>query len=187
MPTGLHRKRRCFAMTAPEPDSSHDADNSDRNVELQQIREALQGLRFGAVNVIVQDGRLWCRLIGSRRGDCGGSIQIDCSASGVVHRSRHQAMRLTASASRSISPWCYRTKATAERLFRRRICAKPVASSDDQRGRRCLPGRAIARFLRFGDWAAQRTKTPTFRGPCDQPQAAMLHSRSVAYCSSSCS
>ena len=27
-----------------------------RESELQQIREALQGLRFGSVNVIVQDG-----------------------------------------------------------------------------------------------------------------------------------
>jgi hypothetical protein len=28
----------------------------DRDVELHQIREALRGLRFGAVNIIVQDG-----------------------------------------------------------------------------------------------------------------------------------
>ncbi len=27
-----------------------------REAELQQIREALRGLRFGAVNIIVQDG-----------------------------------------------------------------------------------------------------------------------------------
>ena len=28
----------------------------DREQELQQIREALAGLRYGAVNIIVQDG-----------------------------------------------------------------------------------------------------------------------------------
>ena len=28
----------------------------DREQELQHIRDALQGLRFGAVNIIVQDG-----------------------------------------------------------------------------------------------------------------------------------
>ncbi len=30
--------------------------NSRRELELQQIREALGGLRFGSVNIIVQDG-----------------------------------------------------------------------------------------------------------------------------------
>lgn len=33
----------------PQVDSSHEA-------ELQQIREALRGLRYGSVNIIVQDG-----------------------------------------------------------------------------------------------------------------------------------
>ncbi|MFO0914265.1 MAG: YezD family protein [Pirellulales bacterium] len=33
----------------PQHDASHEA-------ELQQIREALRGLRYGSVNIIVQDG-----------------------------------------------------------------------------------------------------------------------------------
>ena len=45
-------------MSTPDPSSSA-ADSepaADRNQELEQIREALQGLRFGSVNVVVQDG-----------------------------------------------------------------------------------------------------------------------------------
>lgn len=50
-------------MSSPSPEESGDtsAPHSDdrqrnREKELQQICEALRGLRFGAVNVIVQDG-----------------------------------------------------------------------------------------------------------------------------------
>jgi len=40
----------------PTPSASEPVDAADRSSELEQIREALQGLRFGSVNVIVQDG-----------------------------------------------------------------------------------------------------------------------------------
>ena len=37
------------------PHSSHRPD-ADRDSELQQIREALAGLKFGSVTIVVQDG-----------------------------------------------------------------------------------------------------------------------------------
>jgi Uncharacterized small protein len=42
-------------MSLPESNLPASAE-SDRDEELVQIREALRNLRFGAVNVIVQDG-----------------------------------------------------------------------------------------------------------------------------------
>ena len=39
---------------SPEPQAG--SREEEREKEVQQIREALRGLRFGAVNVIVQDG-----------------------------------------------------------------------------------------------------------------------------------
>ena len=42
-------------MSLPESNLPAAAE-SDRDEELAQIREALRNLRFGAVNVIVQDG-----------------------------------------------------------------------------------------------------------------------------------
>lgn len=35
---------------------SKESPESDRDFELVQIREALKGLRFGSVNIVVQDG-----------------------------------------------------------------------------------------------------------------------------------
>ncbi|HZN33348.1 MAG TPA: YezD family protein [Pirellulaceae bacterium] len=44
-------------MSLPESNlPSSAASNAERDEELTQIRDALRGLRFGAVNVIVQDG-----------------------------------------------------------------------------------------------------------------------------------
>ena len=44
-------------MSVPEPNlTSIAAAESDREQELAHIREALRGLRYGTVNVIVQDG-----------------------------------------------------------------------------------------------------------------------------------
>ena len=42
-------------MTSPGPHSPHCTDASSDH-ELQQIREALAGLRFGSVTIVVQDG-----------------------------------------------------------------------------------------------------------------------------------
>jgi hypothetical protein len=44
-------------MSLPQPSlpSSHAAD-TDREQELAHVRDALRGLRFGTVNIIVQDG-----------------------------------------------------------------------------------------------------------------------------------
>jgi hypothetical protein len=36
--------------------SHNNSSEAEREQELTQIREALRGLRFGAVNIIVQDG-----------------------------------------------------------------------------------------------------------------------------------
>jgi len=44
-------------MSVPEPNlTSIAAAESDREQELAHIRDALRGLRYGTVNVIVQDG-----------------------------------------------------------------------------------------------------------------------------------
>jgi len=44
-------------MSVPEPNLPTSVlTDSDRDEELAQIREALRHLRYGAVNVIVQDG-----------------------------------------------------------------------------------------------------------------------------------
>jgi hypothetical protein len=62
-------------MSVPESSlSDNGGSEADREVELAQIREALRGLRFGAVNVIVQDGVV---------------VQIDRTASGGRKRSKY--------------------------------------------------------------------------------------------------
>jgi len=44
-------------MSTTEPNlSSPENSPADREQELAHIRDALRGLRFGAVNIIVQDG-----------------------------------------------------------------------------------------------------------------------------------
>ena len=47
-----------IAISSPSPAAPHSSAriDSERDRELQQIREALQGLRFGSVQIIVQDG-----------------------------------------------------------------------------------------------------------------------------------
>ena len=42
--------------TDAEMTTSNIASETERERELAQIRDALRGLRFGAVNIIVQDG-----------------------------------------------------------------------------------------------------------------------------------
>ena len=44
-----------FTMSSSGPHSPHRTD-VERDNELQQIREALAGLRFGSVTIVVQDG-----------------------------------------------------------------------------------------------------------------------------------
>lgn len=56
-----HRTRRgaqgVGVMSAEEEiRTNHTSAEAEREPELAQIREALRGLRFGAVNIIVQDG-----------------------------------------------------------------------------------------------------------------------------------
>jgi len=48
--------RGVFAMSAEKHVASESAAEAEREQELAQIRDALRGLRFGAVNIIVQDG-----------------------------------------------------------------------------------------------------------------------------------
>ena len=44
-------------MSVPEPNlPANGLAETERDEELAQIRDALRGLRFGAVNIIVQDG-----------------------------------------------------------------------------------------------------------------------------------
>ena len=43
-------------MSAEKHVASESAAEAEREQELAQIRDALRGLRFGAVNIIVQDG-----------------------------------------------------------------------------------------------------------------------------------
>lgn len=45
-------------MSTPSTSVSHSTDQAEpeRESELQQIRDALHGLRFGSVQIIVQDG-----------------------------------------------------------------------------------------------------------------------------------
>ena len=44
-------------MSTTEPNlPSSEGPETDREQELAQVRDALRGLRFGAVNIIVQDG-----------------------------------------------------------------------------------------------------------------------------------
>jgi len=57
MKIAIGRSRGIRPMTTPESNlPSSDAAATDRDQELLEIREALRGLRFGAVNIIVQDG-----------------------------------------------------------------------------------------------------------------------------------
>ena len=44
-----------YTMSSPGPHSPHRTDASSDS-ELQQIRQALAGLRFGSVTIVVQDG-----------------------------------------------------------------------------------------------------------------------------------
>ena len=44
--------RRAVAASTPNDAASSD----DRDQDLQHIREALRGLRYGTVNIIIQDG-----------------------------------------------------------------------------------------------------------------------------------
>jgi hypothetical protein len=39
-----------------EKNTGNTASESERELELSQIRDALRGLRFGAINILVQDG-----------------------------------------------------------------------------------------------------------------------------------
>jgi hypothetical protein len=41
---------------SPQPKSSASEQNAPADDEISQIRESLRGLRFGSVNIIVQDG-----------------------------------------------------------------------------------------------------------------------------------
>ena len=44
-------------MSAAEPNAAPDpTPRPDRQQEIDQIREALRNLRFGSVNIVVQDG-----------------------------------------------------------------------------------------------------------------------------------
>jgi hypothetical protein len=43
-------------MNRPDVEKKSPVDDQARELELAQIREALRGLRYGAVSIVVQDG-----------------------------------------------------------------------------------------------------------------------------------
>jgi len=53
---GLRRRTLARSSTMSTIESPLESGDERRDVELQQIQQALRGLRYGAVNIIVQDG-----------------------------------------------------------------------------------------------------------------------------------
>jgi hypothetical protein len=56
MPLAISSRRGGTFMNATELTNGAPAGENSRDAELAQIRDALRGLQYGSVNIIVQDG-----------------------------------------------------------------------------------------------------------------------------------